>query len=66
MTDTACTGTAFRDFIRVSGESRFDEQTVVDVYPAPPNDAMLVFGTPVGYAEVRQARSTSRRTAADP
>lgn len=48
LTDTACTGTAIRDFIRVSDESRFDEQTVVDVYGAPPDDAMLVFGTPEG------------------
>jgi hypothetical protein len=43
LPDAYCTGTAIRDFINVADESRFDEQTVVDLFGAPPADAMLVY-----------------------
>ena len=43
LVDVHCTGTAIRDFINVADERRFDEQTVVDLFGAPPADAMLVF-----------------------
>ena len=46
LVDVYCTGTAIRDFINVADESSFDEQTVVDLFGAPPADAMLVFGAP--------------------
>jgi len=46
LVDAYCTGTAIRDFINVADESTFDEQTVVDLFGAPPADAMLVFGSP--------------------
>jgi hypothetical protein len=43
LPDAYCTGTAIRDFINAADESRFDEQTVVDLFGAPPADAMLVY-----------------------
>ena len=43
LVDAHCTGTAIRDFVNVADESRFDEQTVIDLFGAPPADAMLVF-----------------------
>ncbi|GAA2369242.1 hypothetical protein [Dactylosporangium salmoneum] len=46
LADTYCTGTAIRDFVNVADESRFDEETVVSIYGAPPADAMLVFEAP--------------------
>ena len=46
LADVHCTGTAIRDFINVADESSFDEQTVIDLFGAPPADAMLVFGNP--------------------
>jgi hypothetical protein len=46
LADAHCTGTAIRDFINVADESSFDEQTVIEVFGAPPADAMLVFGSP--------------------
>jgi hypothetical protein len=46
LADVNCTGTAIRDFINVADESSFDEQTVIDLFGAPPADAMLVFGAP--------------------
>jgi len=46
LVDAHCTGTAIRDFINVADESRFDEETVVKLFGAPPPDAMLVFGSP--------------------
>jgi len=46
LVDAYCTGTAIRDFVNVADESTFDEQTVVDLFGAPPADAMLVFGSP--------------------
>jgi hypothetical protein len=46
LVDVYCTGTAIRDFINVADERRFDEETVVKLFGAPPSDAMLVFGAP--------------------
>lgn len=46
LVDAYCTGTAIRDFINVADESSFDEQTVTDLFGAPPPDAMLVFESP--------------------
>ena len=46
LVDANCTGTAIRDFVNVADESRFDEDTVVKLFGAPPPDAMLVFGSP--------------------
>lgn len=46
LVDVHCTGTAIRDFVNVADESRFDEQLVVELFGAPPPDAMLVFGAP--------------------
>jgi hypothetical protein len=43
LVDADCTGTAIRDFVSVADESRFDEQAIIDVFGAPPADAMLVF-----------------------
>ena len=51
LVDVHCTGTAIRDFINVADESRFDEETVVRLFGAPPADAMLVFGSPGEDAE---------------
>jgi hypothetical protein len=48
LVDAYCTGTAVRDFVNVADESTFDEQTVVDLFGAPPADAMLVFSGPQG------------------
>jgi hypothetical protein len=45
LVDVHCTGTAIRDFINVADESSFNEQTVIEVFGAPPADAMLVFGS---------------------
>ena len=44
LVDADCTGTAIRDFINVADESSFDEQLVRDLYGAPPEGALLVFG----------------------
>jgi hypothetical protein len=46
LVDAYCTGTAIRDFVKVADESRFDEETVMKLFGAPPADAMLVFGSP--------------------
>jgi hypothetical protein len=46
LVDVFCTGTAIRDFVSVADESRFDEDTVVKLFGAPPSEAMLVFGSP--------------------
>jgi hypothetical protein len=46
LVDAHCTGTAIRDFINVADERSFDEQTVTELFGAPPTDAMLVFGSP--------------------
>lgn len=44
LVDVHCTGTSIRDFRNVADDSAFDEQMVVDVFGAPPEGAMLVFG----------------------
>ena len=54
LVDVHCTGTAIRDFHNVADGSAFDEQTVTQLFGAPPSDAMLVFSE--GEAE-RSARS---------
>ena len=46
LVDVHCTGTAIRDFINVADESSFDEQTVINLFGAPPPGAVLVFGAP--------------------
>jgi hypothetical protein len=46
LVDAYCTGTSVRDFINVVDESRFDEETVVKLFGAPPPGAVLVFGGP--------------------
>lgn len=45
LVDAACTGTAVRDFVRVTDESPLDEM-VVKLFGPPPSDAMLVFDSP--------------------
>jgi hypothetical protein len=46
LVDVYCTGTSIRDFVNVADGSRFDEETVVKLFGAPPADAMLVYGSP--------------------
>ena len=46
LVDAYCTGTAIRDFVNVADEHRFDEELVRELYGAPPEDALLVFGAP--------------------
>ncbi len=46
LVDVQCAGTSIRDFINVADENSFDEQTVIELFGAPPSDAMLVFGAP--------------------
>ena len=43
LVDAWCTGTAIRDFVRVSDESPFTEETVRSIYGAPPEGVHLVF-----------------------
>jgi len=43
LVDAHCTGTAIRDFYNVADGSAFDEQTVTQLFGAPPPGAMLVF-----------------------
>ena len=47
MVDVQCTGTAIRDFRRVSDCAGFDEALLVRLFGAPPADAELVF-SPAG------------------
>ncbi len=44
LVDVQCTGTSIRDFHSVVDESAFDEQTVTQIFGAPPPGVMLVFG----------------------
>jgi hypothetical protein len=46
LVDAYCTGTAIRDFRNVADGSAYPEQTVRDLFGAPPPDAMLVFSPP--------------------
>jgi hypothetical protein len=50
LVDVDCSGTAIRDFINVADESSFDEQAIIELFGAPPSDAMLVFGGPAEQA----------------
>jgi hypothetical protein len=45
LVDVRCTGTAIRDFVSIKDERSYDEQTVIELFGAPPADAMLVFGS---------------------
>ena len=49
LVDAHCTGTAIRDFRRVSDDAALPEETVRSIYGEPPEDAMLVF-TPTATA----------------
>ena len=44
LVDAYCTGTSIRDFHNVADGSSFDEETVTQLFGAPPDGAMLVFG----------------------
>jgi hypothetical protein len=44
LVDARCTGTAIRDFRNIETGASFDEDTVTDLFGAPPEGAMLVFG----------------------
>jgi len=46
LVDVHCAGTAIRDFVNVADGAPFDEGFVVELFGAPPADAMLVFGAP--------------------
>jgi hypothetical protein len=46
VADANCTGTAIRDFRNIADGSDFDEDLVVRLLGAPPEDAMLVFSAP--------------------
>lgn len=48
IVDADCTGTSIRDFRNVTDGSAFDEQTVTELFGAPPEDAMLVFSARQG------------------
>ncbi len=43
LVDADCTGTAIRDFCRVSDEAPFDEELVIRLFGAPPAGSTLVF-----------------------
>jgi hypothetical protein len=45
MGDVNCTGTAIRDFMNAETGERLDEEFVRSVYGAPPEDAVLVYGS---------------------
>jgi hypothetical protein len=44
LVDARCTGTAIRDFHNIETGAGFDEDTVTELFGAPPEGAMLVFG----------------------
>jgi hypothetical protein len=46
LVDVSCTGTAIRDFRRVSDDAEFDEEWVVRSFGKPPAESMLVFAPP--------------------
>ena len=43
LVDADCTGTAIRDFCRVSDDAPFDEESVIRLFGAPPAGSTLVF-----------------------
>jgi len=47
LVDVDCSGTAIRDFRRVSDEAPFDEETVSRLFGAPPPGSTLDFAPPV-------------------
>lgn len=47
LVDVACTGTAIRDFRRVTDDAPFDEDLVTTLFGSPPPGSMLVFTPPV-------------------
>lgn len=47
LVDTYCTGTAIRDFRRVSDDAPFDEEFVIRLFGVPPVGSTLVFAPPV-------------------
>jgi hypothetical protein len=55
LVDAWCTGTAVRDFVSVTDEKGFEEDTVRSIFGAPPAGAHLVFGTD----DAEQAAKTS-------
>jgi hypothetical protein len=57
LVDAYCTGTAIRDFHNVVDGSTFDEETVTQLFGAPPADAMLVFSS----ADAEQSARLSAR-----
>jgi hypothetical protein len=57
LADVHSTGTAVRDFHRVSDGAAFDEATVVSIFGAPPPDAKLVFSSDDAQASAQSARS---------
>ena len=54
LVDADCTGTAIRDFRRVTDGAPFDEETVISLFGAPPPGSMLVFDP--AQSELNQAR----------
>ena len=46
LVDARCTGTAIRDFRRVSDDAPFDERSVIRLFGAPPSGSTLVFPQP--------------------
>ncbi|MGB6456969.1 MAG: hypothetical protein WBH47_21080 [Streptosporangiaceae bacterium] len=67
--DASCTGTAIRDFRKISDGGAFDEQIVAGIFGAPPADAMLVFtdadaDAAAGGARARRQRSSVKMPAA--
>ena len=43
LVDVECTGTSIRDFRNVADDSTFDEETVTQIFGAPPPGVLLVF-----------------------
>jgi hypothetical protein len=62
LVDAHCTGTSIRDFINVADERSFDEQLVRDLFGAPPEDALLVFGAPDQKALPEVSRGAAGRS----
>lgn len=68
VVDAYCTGTAIRDFRKISNDAAFDEALLAQIYGAPPADAMLVFTQPAADSpttavatEPRPRRTTQSR-----
>ena len=65
LVDVDCTGTAIRDFVNVADEHRFDEETVVQLFGAPPRTRCWSRAPGAGVGEgaplERQARTSRCR-----